>query len=301
VPAGERHETAPAVYVTLALVNAAAPRVAVVGHVEWVQFARVEHVPSAGEVVHATDPFEEPAGGGAVAAVQLARLAGGATLFTALGDDEPGRRSRERLPELGVEVHAATLELPTRRAVTLLDRNGERTILTLGQRLDPPAGLLESSSAASPRFDGIYFTAGGPEALRHARDSARILTASPRAVHALGHGVPLDALILSNEDEYEVRVAADSEAEAGTVVRTEGFHGGSYRHDGGDAGRWPASPPPGPVVDGYGCGDSFAAGLTFGLAAGIGLTAALALAARCGATCATGHGPYERQLSAADL
>ena len=52
------------------------PRVAVVGHVEWVQFARVEHVPRAGEVVHARDAFEEPAGGGAVAAVQLARLAG---------------------------------------------------------------------------------------------------------------------------------------------------------------------------------------------------------------------------------
>ena len=53
---------------------------AVVGHVEWVQFARVEHVPLAGEVVHASDPFEEPAGGGAVAAVQLARLAGGGAL-----------------------------------------------------------------------------------------------------------------------------------------------------------------------------------------------------------------------------
>ena len=117
--------------------QAAAPRVAVVGHVEWVQFARVEHVPAAGEVVHASDPFEEPAGGGAVAAVQLARLAGAATLITALGDDEPGRRSRERLAELGVEVHAATVELPTRRAVTLLDQRGERTIMTLGRRAGP--------------------------------------------------------------------------------------------------------------------------------------------------------------------
>ena len=48
------------------------PRVAVVGHVEWVQFARVPHVPRAGEVIHAHDVFEEPAGGGGVAAVQLA-------------------------------------------------------------------------------------------------------------------------------------------------------------------------------------------------------------------------------------
>ncbi len=62
------------------------PRVAVVGHVEWVRFARVPHVPQAGEVVHARDLFEEPAGGGAVAAVQLARLAGESTLVT-----RPGR------------------------------------------------------------------------------------------------------------------------------------------------------------------------------------------------------------------
>lgn len=68
-------------------------RVAVVGHVEWVQFARVDEVPRAGEVVHARDCFAEPAGGGAVAAVQLARLAGEVLLLTALGEDELGRRS----------------------------------------------------------------------------------------------------------------------------------------------------------------------------------------------------------------
>ena len=60
-------------------------RVAVVGHVEWVQFARVERVPRAGEIVHAHETWDEAAGGGAVAAVQLARLAGGgADFFTAL-------------------------------------------------------------------------------------------------------------------------------------------------------------------------------------------------------------------------
>ena len=57
-------------------------------------------------------------------------------------------------------------------------------------------------------------------------------------------------------------------------------------------------PLPGPAVDSYGCGDSFAAGLTFGLGAGLSLEAALELAARCGAVCMTGAGPYERQLTA---
>ena len=68
-------------------------RVAVVGHVEWCEFAEVPHVPKPGEIVHATRTFDEPAGGGAVAAVQLRKLAGEATLFTAFGDDETGRRS----------------------------------------------------------------------------------------------------------------------------------------------------------------------------------------------------------------
>ena len=63
-------------------------RVAVVGHVEWVEFARVDHVPVPGEIVHALETWEEPAGGGAVAAVQLSRLAGECLFLTALGDDE---------------------------------------------------------------------------------------------------------------------------------------------------------------------------------------------------------------------
>ena len=48
-------------------------RVAVVGHVEWVEFAHVEHVPRAGEIVHASDTWEVPAGGGPGAAVQMAK------------------------------------------------------------------------------------------------------------------------------------------------------------------------------------------------------------------------------------
>ena len=274
---------------------------AVVGHVEWVQFARVQEVPRAGDVVHASDPFEEPAGGGAVAAVQLARLAGEATLITALGEDETARRSQSRLSELGVEVHVASDELPSRRAVTLLDEHGERTIITLGKRLDPPAELVRSVLEGGSRFDGIYFTAGGPDALQCAREFSTVLTASPRAVHALGHGVEIDALILSGNDEYEVSVAARAEGEADTVVRTEGSKGGSYRQRGSEARHWDTSPPPGPVVDGYGCGDSFAAGVTFGLAAGMAIEQALAVGARCGGVCATGHGPYERQLRAQDL
>lgn len=273
---------------------------AVVGHVEWVQFGRVEHVPRAGEVVHAQDVFEEPAGGGAVAAVQLARLAGGCVLHTALGEDEDGQRALARLRELGVEVRATLCEAPTRRAVTLLDSAGERTITTFGARLEPTAATAGESAAALAGADGVYFTAGDSDALRAARQ-ARVLIASPRARHALGHGIELDALVLSGEDQIEREAAARAEGEAELEVWTEGARGGSYRRRGGERGRWSAARLPGEAVDSYGCGDSFAAGLTYGLATGIGLEPALALAARCGAVCLTGRGPYERQLRAADL
>ena len=54
-------------------------RVAVVGHMEWCEFAQVPHVPAPGEIVHASHTVQEPGGGGAVAAVQLMKLAGSAS------------------------------------------------------------------------------------------------------------------------------------------------------------------------------------------------------------------------------
>lgn len=282
----------------------AQPSFAVVGHVEWVQFGHVARLPRAGQVAHASGAFEEPAGGGAVAAVQLARLAGSCTLFTVLGADELGRRSVERLGELGVEVRAeppagAHAGAPTRRAVTLIDDEHERTITTFGERLDP-AGEGPGWEGLDG-LDAVYFTAGDVPALRRARAGARVLVASPRARHALGRGVSLDALVLSGRDEVELREAACVQAEAELVLHTEGARGGRWRRRSGEQGRWAAAPPPGPIVDSYGCGDSFAAAFAYGLGAGMGIEDALALAARCGAQCLTGAGPYGRQLSAAEL
>jgi ribokinase len=276
------------------------PRVAVVGHVEWVQFARVPHAPHAGEVLHAHDAFEEPAGGGAVAAVQLARLAGEAMFVTALGRDELGGRSAGRLHELGVDVRAALGADATRRAVTLVDNADERTIITLGPRLEPQGDDDGLPWDALAGMDAVYFTAGDLGALRSAR-AARVLVASPRAGEALGQGVELDALVLSGEDAIERRQAERAQREAKLVVLTEGARGGTYRERSGGSGTWTAAPLVAPPVDSYGCGDSFAAGLTYALGAGLEVPAALALAARCGAACLTGRGPYERQLLAADL
>jgi len=272
-------------------------RAAVIGHVEWIQFARVERVPRPGEIAHALEAWEAPAGGGAVAAVQLAKLAGQATLFTALGDDELGQRAKRGLEELGLRVEASFRPQPQRRGFVYLDETGERTITVIGARLGPHADdPLEWEWLRAA--DCAYVTAGDPGAIRLAR-GANVLVGTARDLANLREaGVRLDALVSSSSDAGERYEPGQLEPPPRLVVRTAGGAGGGWRADDGREGAWPATPLPGPVRDAYGCGDSFAAGLSFGLGARMELDAALELGARCGAACLTGSGPYEGQLAA---
>src|SRR3712207_217582 len=112
-------------------------RVGVVGHVEWVEFVRVSRVPSAGEIAHATEAWAEAGGGGAVAALQLAALAGAADLFAAFGTEEVGGRAERDLRIRELDVAAAPRDEPHRRAVTFVDGSGERTITLLSHKLVP--------------------------------------------------------------------------------------------------------------------------------------------------------------------
>ena len=134
-------------------------RVAVVGHVEWVRFATVERLPEPGEIMTASATWEEPAGGGAVAAGQLRNLAGEVDFFVAVGNDELGQRTPARLEQLGFRVHAATRDQPQRRAFTFVDAAGERTITVLGEKLHPlGADPLPWDELA--KIDAVYFTRG---------------------------------------------------------------------------------------------------------------------------------------------
>ena len=256
-------------------------RCAVVGHVEWVESVRVDRVPAAGEIAHGSEDWSEPAGGGAVAAAQLARLAGTCDFFTALGEDELGRRAVARFRELGIQVDVEWFGT-TRRAFVQVDANGERTITTVGPK------LRRRGLPTMDAYDAVFFSGGEVPALRAAR-SARFLSATPRELPwLLEGGVHLDLLVGSGTDPGE---RYDGGLDVALVVQTEGIRGGVA---GGR--RYAPVAPPAPIVDTYGAGDSFAAALTFALARGDDLDDALGLAARAGATVITGKGPYSGQL-----
>ena len=257
-------------------------RCAVVGHAEWVDFLVVDRLPAQGEILHAREHFEGAGGGGSMAAYVLAELAGAAAFLCAVGDDQRGAATEAGLRAAGLDVHAAVKARPQRRTVTYLEAGGERTITVVGERLvpsgDDPLPWLELASC-----DAVYFTGGDGGALQAAR-AARVLVATPRARDALlATPVVLDALVGSASDGAE---QVDEELLALAprhVVNTAGSEGGTWRSADGTHGSWQAAPLPGTVVDSYGCGDAFAAGLTYGLAAGMGIADACALGAHCGA------------------
>ena len=274
---------------------------AVVGHLESVEFLAVDRWPQPGCISHAQQRLEEPAGAGAVIAVQLAQLLDRPVhFFTALGRDSVGEACVQRLQEKGVEVHVAWRDGPTRRGISLVggvgngsgdrsgDGSGDRAITVIGDRLTPvlsdplPWDVLQ-------QCDGAFITAADAALVQAAR-SVPVLAATPRVGLAVleSAGVQIDALIGSGLDRAELVAPGDLALSPRVQISTEGAAGGLIST--GD--RYSASALPGPFVESYGCGDSFAAGVFAGLAAQWPLKTAIQLGCQLGAACATRFGPY---------
>lgn len=229
--------------------------------------------------------MQRAGGGGGVAAPVLAELGAEVDFFCALGDDAVGRAALAQLEGRGVRMHVAWRDEPTRRAVTLLEPSGERTIVTLGDRLEP-RGSDDLEWELLRDVESVYFTAGDAGALEHARE-APIVVASPRARDVL-ETATIDAIVFSENDPDERDWAVQAASHARLLVATEGGHGGRWW--GESEGRWAAVPLPGPARDSYGCGDSFAAAFTLGLGRGDSVADAAALGAHAGALALTRTG-----------
>ena len=81
---------------------------AVVGHVEWINFLRVDQLPKPGVISHSKESLEYPAGGGSIITKTLSELTlNQIHFFTALGNDDCGDRCFKILSNMGIKLHVA--------------------------------------------------------------------------------------------------------------------------------------------------------------------------------------------------
>ena len=111
---------------------------AVVGHIEWINFLRVDKLPKPGIISHSKKSIEYPAGGGSIIAKILSDLTlNQIHFFTSLGNDDYGDKCFKILSNMGIKLHVALRDKPTRRGFSLIDSQGERAITVIGERLGP--------------------------------------------------------------------------------------------------------------------------------------------------------------------
>ncbi len=263
---------------------------AVVGHVEWINFLKVDQFPQPGVISHSEMSIEYPAGGGSVIAKTLSELTNNQVhFFTSLGKDYYGEQSFKILSDFGMKLHVAWRDKPTRRGFSLTDRNGERSITVIGERLAPTyKDKLDWS--IFKKMDGIFITASDSEIFKKAR-IAESLCSTPRVgLNTINKSnVFLDGLIGSNLDPGEVFNLSEISLKPKLIIKTEGENGGTVY----PGGRYKALINKKQKVDSYGCGDAFAAGILYGLSSKWSIDKSLNLAKVLGRDANDFFGPYK--------
>jgi len=192
------------------------------------------------------------------------------------------------LSNMGINLHVAWRDKPTRRGFSLIDRQGERAITVIGERL-APTHKDNLDWRILKKMDGIFITASDSEIFKMAR-SASILCTTPRVgLNTINKSnVLLDGLIGSNLDPGEVFSFSDLSLKPKYTIKTEGEKGGILF----PGGRYKALKNKKLKVDSYGCGDSFAAGILYGMASKWDIDKSLNLAKVMGRDASEFFGPY---------
>ncbi len=263
---------------------------AVVGHVEWMNFLKVDQLPKPGVISHSEKSIEYPAGGGSVIAKTLSELTNNQVhFFTSLGNDYYGEQSFKILSNYGIRLHVAWRDKPTRKGFSLIDSNGERSITVIGERLAPTYkdkldwNLFE-------KMDGIFITASDSEIFKKARIADSLCTTPRVGINIINKSnVFLDGLIGSNLDPGEVFSLSDISIKPKLIIKTEGENGGILY----PGGRYEALINAKQKIDSYGCGDAFAAGILYGLSSKWNIDKILSLAKLLGRDASECFGPYK--------
>ena len=154
-----------------------------------------------------------------------------------------------------MRVHAAPREAMQRWGFVHLTDDGERTISIVGER-HAPTGDDDLPWERLDGADACFVSGGDNAAMRQAR-RARLLVATPRAVESLA-GVQLDALIGTGKDRLEQVDPDTLDPPPKLIITTAGKEGGTWHAGEQRKGRFEVAELPGPLVDAYGAGDTFA-------------------------------------------
>ena len=264
---------------------------AVVGHVEWINFLKVDQLPKPGVISHSKNSLEYPAGGGSIIAKTLSDLTYNQIhFFTALGNDFYGEECFKILSNMGIKLHVAWRDKPTRRGFSLIDSQGERAITVIGERLAPKYNdNLEWNILKN--MDGVFITASDSEIFKMARSASTLCTTPRVGLNTINKSnVILDALIGSNLDPGEIFSFSQLSVKPKYTFKTEGEKGGIIY----PGGRYKALKNKKRKIDSYGCGDSFAAGILYGFASKWNIDKSLNLAKILGRDSSEFFGPYAK-------
>jgi len=262
---------------------------AVIGHIEWINFIKVDQLPKPGLISHSNKSLEYPAGGGTVIAKRLRELTNNEVhFFTALGNDFYGNQCLNMLEKIGIKLHVAWRDKPTRKGFSVIDSEGERSITIIGDRLAPTHKDNLDWNILND-MDGIFITAADKEIFKKSR-IVKTLCSTPRVgLNIINESkIFLDGLIGSNLDPGEAFSLTELSLKPKFVIKTEGENGGILF----PGGRYKAFENIKDKVDSYGCGDSFAAGILYGLASKWSIEESLNLAKILGRNCSEHFGPY---------
>jgi ribokinase len=259
-----------------------APRLLVIGHVEWVECVR-------GDPPRAV--WRGAAGAAVGAAATAGHLGADVDLLCTVGGDALAAAARDSLASLPLRAHVVGRDAVQRRVEVAIDGAGERTLRLIGEKLpvrgvDPLPWELVDAAAA------VFAVAADAAALRRAR-AAPLLVSTARWLPTLRtSGVRLDVLLASGADADERYAAGDLAPPPDAVVTTRGAAGGELRSGSDPPAPYLPSVAPGPVRSTYGAGDAFAGGAMAALAAGEPLARALVAGSRAGAAALVSFGPY---------
>ena len=248
-------------------------------------------MPKPGLISHSKESIEYPAGGGSVIAKRLQELTHSEVhFFTALGNDFYGNKCLNILQNMGIKLHVAWRDKPTRKGFSVIDSEGERSITIIGDRLAPTHKDNLDWNILND-MDGIFITAADKEIFKKSRIAKTLCTTPRVGLNIINESrIFLDGLIGSNLDPGEVFSLNELILKPKFVIKTEGENGGIIF----PGGRYKAIENKEKKVDSYGCGDSFAAGILYGLSSNWDIEESLNLAKIMGRDCSEHFGPYEK-------